>query len=72
MTDTKVDYDSNSDLLYVYREGSEIKREVDVGDMVIQLDSEVSRDQNMIQYWRSCTISSPPLRALRRPLTFFL
>lgn len=40
MTDTKVDYDSNSDLLYVYREGTEIKREVDVGDMVIQLDSD--------------------------------
>lgn len=33
-------YDENSDLLSVYREGSKIRREVDVGDMTVQFNSE--------------------------------
>lgn len=40
MSTEKVRYDSESDLLSVYKPDSKIKREVDVGDMVIQFNRE--------------------------------
>ena len=40
MGNEKVRYDSEADLLSVYKPSSKVKREVDVGDMVIQFNRE--------------------------------